>query len=112
MDDIVGCFSPDLFRGKGWAARTLSGLFNLHSTTIGQAGVLLSAALQMIVLIATVSLAITPFGQSGDLLIANLGKLGRDIHVGDELWIEAAQGTRITGVRDRNGWFYVEGHWR
>ena len=91
-----------LFRGKGWAARTLSGLFNLHVTTIGQAGVLISAALQMIVLIGAISLALTPFGQSGDLLIANLGKLGKDIHVGSATIspqaIAAGIATLVVGV--------------
>lgn len=32
--------------------------------------------------------------------------LGRDIRVGDELWIETMQLSRITGLRDRNGWLF------
>ncbi len=91
-----------LFGRGGLAARTLSGLFNLHPTTIGQAGVLISAALQIIVLIGAVSLAITPFGQSGDLLIANLGKLGKDIHVGSATIspqaIAAGVATLVVGI--------------
>jgi potassium-dependent mechanosensitive channel len=78
IDDLC----TTLFGGHGWAARNLASLFNLHVSTIGQAGVLISAALQLIVLIGVVSLALTPFGQSGGLLLANLSQLGKAIHIG------------------------------
>ena len=91
-----------LFHGRGWAAHMLSSLFNLHATTIGQAGVLISAALQLIVLIGTVSLALTPFGQSGDLLLTNLSQLGKTIHIGSATIspaaIAAGIATLVVGV--------------
>jgi hypothetical protein len=45
---------------------------------------------------------------AGDGRTIGLSKadLGREIHVGEELWLETAQGTRITGLRDRNGWLF------
>ena len=98
IDDLC----TTLFHGKGWAAHMLSSLFNLHATTIGQAGVLISAALQLIVLIGTVSLALTPFGQSGDLLLTNLSQLGKTIHIGSATIspaaIAAGIATLVVGV--------------
>ena len=78
VDDLCAA----LFGRQGWAARSLSALFNLHATTIGQLSVLISAALQLIILIGAVSLALTPFGQSGSLLLTNLSQLGKVIHIG------------------------------
>jgi small-conductance mechanosensitive channel len=91
-----------LFRGQGWAARNLSSLFSLHVSTIGQAGVLISAALQLIVLIGAISLALTPFGQSGGLLLANLSQLGKAIHIGSATIsppaVAAGVATLVVGV--------------
>ena len=91
-----------MFGGKGFAARSLSSLFNLHANTVGQAGVLISAALQLIVLIGAISLALTPFGQSGNLLLTNLSQLGRAIHIGSATIspaaIAAGVATLVVGV--------------
>jgi potassium efflux system protein len=78
IDDVVAM----LFRDRGWAAQTLLALFRLRRTTIRQMGVLISAGLQLLVLIGAVSLALTPFGQSGDLLLAHFSQFGKPIHVG------------------------------
>jgi potassium efflux system protein len=78
IDDLTaGVFSP-----KGWASRTLFLLFRFRRSTIGQAGALISAAAQIIVLIAALSLALTPFGRGGDLLVSHIGELGRPIRFG------------------------------
>ncbi|WP_174301429.1 DUF3772 domain-containing protein [Caulobacter sp. S45] len=77
-DDLCGV----LFQPRGWAARTLVVLFNLRSTTIGQIGVLVSAGLQIAVLLGVLALAITPFGESGTTLTSHFDRLGRAIHIG------------------------------
>lgn len=78
VDDLAGA----LFRPRGWAARALFVLFNLRQSTVSQLGVLLSAALQLLIVVAILSLALTPFGQSGNLLLAHIGELGRAIRIG------------------------------
>ena len=78
VDDVCAA----LFSHQGWAARLLFALFSLRRSTINQAGLLISAGLQLVILIGALSLALTPFGQSGDLLIAHLTKLGGVIHLG------------------------------
>ncbi|HEX3916285.1 MAG TPA: DUF3772 domain-containing protein [Caulobacteraceae bacterium] len=79
-------FADDLcalvFSEHGWASRALALLFSFRRSTIGQAGVLLSAALQLVILIGALSLALTPFGRGGDLLAANIGQLGAPIRFG------------------------------
>ena len=77
-DDLCG----ELFRSHGWAARTLFTLFNLRTTTIDQIGVLTAAALQVVILLGALSLALTPFGQSGDLLMTHFEGIGRTVHIG------------------------------
>ncbi|MBV9511849.1 MAG: DUF3772 domain-containing protein [Caulobacteraceae bacterium] len=78
IDDVCEA----MFRTGRWAARSLALLFNLRPSTISQIGVLLSATLQLIVIVCTISLALTPFGQSGGLLLGHLSQLGRAIHIG------------------------------
>jgi small-conductance mechanosensitive channel len=78
IDDLVG----RLFAGGGWARRALASLFRLSSSAIGQIGVLGVAALQLLVMIGALSLALTPYGQSGDLLISHLGRLGQPLRFG------------------------------
>jgi small-conductance mechanosensitive channel len=75
-----GCLA--LFAENGWAERTLFGLFNLRRSTIGQAGVLISAGLQLVILVAAARLALTPFGQSGNLLIGDLTRVGGSLRIG------------------------------
>ena len=71
-----------LFQPRGWAARTLVVLFNLRGATIDQIGVLVSAGLQLLVLVGVLAMAITPFGDSGATLLSHFGRIGRAIHIG------------------------------
>jgi small-conductance mechanosensitive channel len=77
-DDLCGV----LFAERGAAALALFVLFRLRRSTIAQTGVLISAGLQLLILVGALSLSLTPFGQSGDLLFAHLGQLGGVIHFG------------------------------
>jgi small-conductance mechanosensitive channel len=83
---LIMRFADDLmstaFRPRGWAARTLFALFRFRRSTIAQIGALASAALQVVVLVGAVSLALTPFGQGGELLVAHLTELGRPLTIG------------------------------
>ncbi|HZC15634.1 MAG TPA: DUF3772 domain-containing protein, partial [Caulobacteraceae bacterium] len=78
IDDLAGA----LFGEHGWAARTLRVLFSFRRSTIAQTGILISAALQLFALIGAFTLALTPFGQGGDLFVAHLNQLGQSIHIG------------------------------
>ena len=78
VDDLTST----AFRPRGWAARTLYALFRFRRSTIAQIGALVSAGLQVIVLVGAVTLALTPFGQGGELLLAHLADLGRPIRIG------------------------------
>jgi small-conductance mechanosensitive channel len=78
IDDLAGA----LFGERGWAARTLRVLFSFRRSTIAQTGILISAALQLFVLIGALTLALTPFGEGGDLFVAHLSQLGQSIHIG------------------------------
>ena len=71
-----------LFQPRGWAARTLVVLFNLRSHTIDQIGVLVSAGLQLVVLVGALAMALTPFGDSGSTLLSHFDRIGRAIHIG------------------------------
>ena len=71
-----------LFGPKGWAARTLFLLFRFRSSTIAQVGALVGAAVQILVLIGALSLALTPFGPGGALLVGRLAELGAPIRIG------------------------------
>jgi small-conductance mechanosensitive channel len=78
IDDLTTA----LFSERGWGSRLLYSLFGLRRGAIGQVGVLVSAALQLMVLVGALSLALTPFGRGGDLLLANLGRLAEPIKFG------------------------------
>lgn len=78
IDDVFAA----LFNRNGKAAGALHRLFGLRTTTIAQIGLLIAAGLQLVVIVAAVMLAITPFGGSGELLMAHAHRLGADIHVG------------------------------
>ncbi len=78
VDDLCGA----LFGERGWASRTLLVLFSFRRSTIAQAGILVSAALQLFILIGAITLALTPFGQGGDLFLAHFNQLGQTIHIG------------------------------
>jgi small-conductance mechanosensitive channel len=47
-----------------------------------QASLLICAGLQLMVVLAAVTLALTPFGQSGELLFSHIRALGGAIHIG------------------------------
>ena len=77
-DDLAtAMFSP-----RGWASRSLYQVFNFRRSTIGQSGVLISAALQLVVLVGAICLALTPFGNGGDQLVAHLSDLAAPIKLG------------------------------
>jgi small-conductance mechanosensitive channel len=71
-----------VFREGSRTTRALAGLFNLKINTVLQAGLLLSALLQLLVLVATVTLALTPFGQSGEQLLSHVGAFGSALQIG------------------------------
>lgn len=79
---VVDDLCEALFRPRGWATRTLVSLFSLRGPSIRQAGLLLTAGLQILVMISALTLALTPFGQSGQLLISRASALGQTIHIG------------------------------
>ncbi len=97
-DDVVSV----LFGPGGGASKALYALFRFRRSTIGQAGALTSAAMQVLVIVAALSLALTPFGQGGSLLFANLGQLGHPIKLGSAMLspadIAAGVGTFIIGM--------------
>ncbi|HEY5008403.1 MAG TPA: mechanosensitive ion channel domain-containing protein, partial [Caulobacteraceae bacterium] len=78
VDEVCGA----LFGPKGWAAQTLRVLFSFRRSTVAQTGILVSAALQLSIMIGAVTLALTPFGQGGDLFLAHFSQLGQAIHIG------------------------------
>jgi small-conductance mechanosensitive channel len=100
-----------LFRPRGWATRTLVGLFNLRGAAVRQTGLLIAVGLQLLVLIAALSLALTPFGQSGDLLFARLGQLGQSIHIGSATISPAAIATGIATFVIGMGLVHVARGW-
>jgi potassium-dependent mechanosensitive channel len=75
-------FAAWLFMPSGWASRLLNGVFSLRRSTVAQLGVLLAAAAQIAILLAAVSLALTPFGDSGRLLASHLGQVGQAVRLG------------------------------
>jgi small-conductance mechanosensitive channel len=78
VDDLFG----SLFRERGPAALALHQLFGLRTSTVLQVGLLVSAAVQVLIILAVVLLALTPFGESGRLLVSHVWELGSDIQVG------------------------------
>ena len=67
---------------RSGAARSLANLLSLKVSTVVQLGVLVCAAIQLLVILAAVTLALTPFGQSGELLVSHVRLLGAAIQVG------------------------------
>jgi potassium efflux system protein len=98
IDDLfIALFSDD-----SRAVATLASALNLRSPAIRQAALLVSAALQLIVLIAAICLAVTPFGQSGDRLLNGFSRFGGAIRLGSATVspgaIAAGLGTLLLGV--------------
>jgi small-conductance mechanosensitive channel len=79
---LIDDFCDALFNERGWAAHVLFLLFYLRPSTISQIGVLISAGLQLVVVVGALSLALTPFGRSGDMLLGHFSQLGGAIHLG------------------------------
>jgi potassium efflux system protein len=100
-----------LFDEHGWAARSLFLLFYLRQSTIGQIGVLISAGLQLLIVVGSLSLALTPFGRSGDMLLGHFSQFGGAIHLGTAIISPEAivtglvtLGVGIALVRVVQGW--------
>jgi small-conductance mechanosensitive channel len=70
------------FGSRGWAARILRGLFNLRRSIVQQLGVLVSAGLELLLLIGALRLALTPFGQGGAGLFGHFATLDQTIRIG------------------------------
>ncbi len=71
-----------IFQAGGRTTRSLATLFGLQASTVLQAGLLASAILQILVLIAALTLAVTPFGQSGEQLLSHIGQFGSTLQIG------------------------------
>jgi potassium efflux system protein len=84
-----------LFGQSGWAAASVRTLFNLRPPAINQIGVLASAGLQIVILISALSLALTPFGSSGDELLSHFGHFGHAIQIGSA---NVSLGSLATGL--------------
>lgn len=91
VDDLCAV----LFSPQGGAGRILSSLFSFRAASIRQAGLLVAAALQLMIIVAAFSLALIPFGQSGNLLLARLGQFGSAIHIGTATISPAAIATGV-----------------
>ena len=81
---------------RSGAARSLANLLSLKVSTVVQLGVLVCAAIQLLAILAAVTLALTPFGQSGELLISHVRLLGGAIQVGKATISPAAIAAGIT----------------
>ncbi len=77
-DDAVA----ELFKPQGWVGRMFIAILNLRVSVVDQLGVLTSALLQILIVLGALSLGLTPFGRSGDLLSAHVGHLGEVVHLG------------------------------
>ncbi len=78
VDDSIGTH----FGEAGRARRALMSLFRLSPSVVGQIGVLAAAGLQLLIIVGALNLALTPYGQSGDLLLAHLDRLGQPVQIG------------------------------
>ena len=98
IDDLFGA----LFGENSRAVGTLASALNLRRPAIRQAALLVSASLQLTVLIGAVSLAVTPYGQSGDRLLSGFSRFGGAIRLGSATVspaaIAAGLATLLVGV--------------
>jgi potassium-dependent mechanosensitive channel len=78
IDDLCDA----VFREHSRVAHLLSELFGLLVSTVMQIGLLLTAGLQLVIVLAAITLALTPFGQSGELLFTHARELGGAIQIG------------------------------
>jgi len=79
VDDLC----TDLFRPDSKAGRMLHLVFALRPSTIEQIGVLLSAALRLVLLFTGLSLVLSRFGDGVGPLLEHLRQLSGGIHVGE-----------------------------
>ena len=75
-------FCTFLFAPDGWIGRVLTGVVNLRGRTSEQLGALTSLVLQILVVLAALGLAITPFGRNGDVLTPHFDGFGRSLRLG------------------------------
>ena len=89
-----------IFQAGGRTTRAVSTLFGLQASTVLQASLLVSAMLQILVLIAALTLALTPFGQSGEQLFSHVGQFGNTLQIGKARIspIAIAQGLAVFAV--------------
>ena len=78
LDDLCSLFTTERSR----AARMLANLLGLKVSTVIQVGLLVCAGVQLVIVLAALTLALTPFGQGGELLVRNIRALGGSIHIG------------------------------
>ncbi len=78
IEDLSGLVTTS----KSRPARLLANLLGLKVSTVVQAGLLVCAGVQLVIVLAAVALALTPFGQSGELLVGHVRALGGSIHIG------------------------------
>ena len=78
LDDLCGLFTTERSR----AARVMANLLGLKVSTVIQVGLLVCAGVQLVIVLAALTLALTPFGQGGELLVRNIRALGGSIHIG------------------------------
>ena len=71
-----------LFEPHGWAGRLLTGVVNLRGRTSEQLGALVSAVLQILIVLGALGLAVTPFGRNGEGVSAHFESFGRSLHLG------------------------------
>ncbi|QXQ07179.1 DUF3772 domain-containing protein [Sphingosinicellaceae bacterium] len=77
-DDAI----DELFRPGGWIGRLLINTLALSHPTVRQLGVVTAAVLQILIVLGTLSLALTPFGRNGDVLTAHIGGVGQGLRIG------------------------------
>ena len=98
---VDGVFAA-LFRPHGRAFRVLQQLFGLQTSTIAQLGLLISAGVQVMVVLIAMMLALTPFGGSGERLIGHIRSVGGDLQFGkiivSPLSIVGGLATFVVGV--------------
>ena len=78
IDDLCGLFANERSR----TTHVLANLLGLKISTVIQVGLLTCAGLQLMIALAAVTMALTPFGQSGELLVRHIRALGESIQIG------------------------------
>ncbi len=71
-----------LFRPQGLLGRTLVSLLGLPVATMQQIGVLSSALAQIVLVLAAIAMALTPFGRNGEMLSFHSLDIGAAFHLG------------------------------